>query len=192
MTITNMTTNLFLAAARFVSTEETRYYLRGVYVQHAEGGGLLYTATCGHRLMHVYDAAAHMDGDARIIGITKGKFPAAWHKPNTLQWESGVLSDEAKSMLLPAAEVDGSYPDYTRIFPSTTSGAAAQFNALYLAEFQDAAKKCDFGTAFVHHNGDEAALVTFSDAPAVAVLMPIRSDRVRSERPVLPRAAASA
>ena len=192
MTITNMTTNLFLAAARFVSTEETRYYLRGVYVQHAEGGGLLYTATCGHRLMHVYDAAAQMDGDARIIGITKGKFPAAWHKPEALQWESGVLSDKAKSMLLPAAEVDGAYPDYTRMLLKTTSGAAAQFNAAYLAEFKEAAAKCGLGTEFVHHNGGEPALVTFAHAPAIAVLMPIRSDRVRSERPVLPRAAAGA
>lgn len=191
MTIT-MTTNLFLAAARFVSTEKTGHYLKGVYVQHAEGGGLLYTATDGHRIMHIYDAAAQMDGDARIIGITKPKFLAAWHKAPQLLWESGVLHDESKALLAAAAEVDGTFPDYTRVLPETTSGVAAQFNASYLADFKDVAKKCDLGDVFVHHNGENPALVTFFNAPAVAGLVPMRSSQVRSERPVLPRAAARA
>ena len=188
MTISNITANLFLAAARFVSTEETRYYLRGVYVQHAEGGGLLYTATDGHRLIHVHDPAAEMDGDARIVGIAKGKFPAAWHKAKTLHWESGVLSSENRTLLTPAAEIDGTFPDYTRIIPSTTSGEVSHFNYAYLADFQEAAKKCDLGAMFVHHNGENPALITFDCAPAIGVCMPFRADKVRSNRPALPNA----
>jgi DNA polymerase III sliding clamp (beta) subunit (PCNA family) len=189
MTIRNINANLFLAAARFVSTEETRYYLKGVYVQHAAGGGLLYTATDGHRLFHAHDLNAEMDGDARIVGITKPKFPAAWFKDSFLVWENGVLSNESKTLLMPAAEVDGTFPEYTRVIPATTSGELAHFNYAYLADCQDAAKRCDLGTPFVHHNGEDPALITFDHAPAFAVLMPLRMDRVRSGRPTLPVAA---
>lgn len=189
MTITNMNPALFLAAARFVSTEETRYYLRGVYVQRAATGGLLYTATCGHLLIHIHDATAEMEGGARIVGITKPKFPAAWFKSASLQWKSGVLSSDDNTLLMPAHEVDGTFPDYTRIIPATTSGELAHFNYAYLAEYADAAKKSGFGHVFVHHNGDNPALVTFQDAHAIAVIMPMRTDTIRSGRPYLPKAA---
>jgi hypothetical protein len=189
MTIRNINPALFLAAARFASTEETRYYLRGVYVQRAATTGLLYTATCGHRLIHIHDADAEMDGDARIIGITKPKFPAAWFKVSFLLWENGVLKSDDNTLMMPAAEVDGTFPDYTRIIPATTSGETAHFNYAYLAEYEDASKKSGFGHIFVHHNGDNPALITFQEAPAIAVLMPMRADKVSSERPDLPSAA---
>lgn len=186
MTISNINPALFIAAARFVSTEETRYYLRGVFVQRADGGGLLYTSMDGHRMFHVYDATAEMVGDVRIIGISKPKFPAAWLKSDHLTWDDGVLSSDDKTLLLPAAEIDGTFPDYTRIIPSTTSGEAAHFDYTYLADFQDAAKKCGLGKMFVHHNGESPSLVTFSEAPVIAVCMPLRSDMIRHERPSLP------
>ena len=188
MTIRNINPALFIAAARFVSTEETRYYLKGVLVQRAKGGGLLYTSTDGHRLFHAHDANAEMSGDARIIGIAKPKFSAAWLKSDHLTWENGVLSSDDKTLLFPAAEVDGTFPDYTRIIPSTSSGETAHFNYTYLADYQEAAKKCALGTMFVHHNGQNPSLITFSEAPAIAVLMPVRTDMVCSDRPVLPHA----
>lgn len=186
MTITNMNPALFLAAARFASTEETRYYLRGVYVQRAATGGLLYTATCGHRLMHIHDTNAEMDGDARIVGITKPKFPAAWFKPVFLQWKSGVLSSDDNTLLMPAPEIDGTFPDYTRIIPATTNGELAHFNYAYLAEYAEAATKSGFGAMFVHHNGGNPALVTFQYFHAIAVIMPMRTDVICSERPTMP------
>lgn len=189
MTITNMNPALFLAAARFASTEETRYYLRGVYVQRAATGGLLYTATCGHRLMHIHDCDAEMEGEARIIGITKPKFPAAWFKVSFLLWENGVLSSDDSTLLMPAPEIDGTFPDYTRIIPATTNGELAHFNYAYLAEYADAANKSGFGAMFVHHNGGNPALVTFQYSHAIAVIMPLRADVIRSERPDLPCAA---
>ncbi len=189
MTITNMNPSLFLAAAAFASTEQTRYYLRGVYVQHAAGGGLLYTATDGHRLFHAHDMNATMDGDNRIVGIEKPKFTAAWFKVDSLNWDDGILSAADKSLLLPALEVDGSFPDYTRIIPSKPSGDLAHFNYSYLGEVEQVAKKSNLGAIFVHHNGGDPALITFQTSAAVAVLMPLRTDQIESSPPTLPHAA---
>ena len=117
-----------------ISTEETRYYLNGVYLHVAEGEGgrvLRAVATDGHRLARV-DAplpggAEDMPGvivprktvgelrklleddDAEIavaVGDTKIRFAA------------GGADGAGATMTLTSKVIDGTFPDYARVIPS--------------------------------------------------------------------------
>ena len=111
-------------ATRFaISTEETRYYLNGIYIHKAESGELCAVATDGHRLAMTRQAlpsgAAQMpsiilprkavselrkllddfDGDVRIgLSETRAEF------------RFGVVRLTSKL-------IDGTFPDYTRVIP---------------------------------------------------------------------------
>lgn len=50
-----ISTRALLAAATCISTDQTRYYLRGVAVQPHPRGGALLISTDGHRMMVVHD-----------------------------------------------------------------------------------------------------------------------------------------
>ena len=185
VTITNPA--LFLAAARVASTEATRYYLRGVYVQRAEGGGLLYTATDGHRLIHAHDPEGEMEGcDSVIIGIEKPKFAAKWWKAKEIVWEANILKSD-NGEIIRAIEVDGQFPDYTRVLPGEPSGEIAQFNWSYLSDFQEIGKLGGFGHPVVRHNGKDASLVVFERGSLFGIIMPMK-DHERG-KPFLPKAA---
>lgn len=62
--VLNIPAVLFLQASGFVSTDETRYYLDGVYVEPVAKGCRL-VATDGHRL-GAFHAPGGFAGDARI------------------------------------------------------------------------------------------------------------------------------
>ncbi|RCK40460.1 hypothetical protein [Thalassospira xiamenensis] len=69
----------FYAAWQFVSTEKTRYYLNGVYIEPHKDGGVLLIATDGHSMAVIRDATARFEGDK---AETKPK-PANDAKPVT-------------------------------------------------------------------------------------------------------------
>jgi len=116
-----------LERTRFaISTEETRYYLNGIYLHVAERDGtsvLRAVATDGHRL-----ASAEVplpDGAAGIPGVIL---------PRKLVGELGKLIDETvgevqiglsetkvrfavDSIVLTSKLIDGTFPDYERVIP---------------------------------------------------------------------------
>ena len=116
-----------LERTRFaISTEETRYYLNGIYLHVAERDGtsvLRAVATDGHRL-----ASAEVplpDGAADIPGVIL---------PRKLVAELGKLIDETvgevtvdlsetkvrfavDSIVLTSKLIDGTFPDYERVIP---------------------------------------------------------------------------
>ena len=54
-------------ASLFRSTEGTRYYLNGVYVEPAAGGGVVLVATDGHRLCVFHDAEGFIDTPSIVV-----------------------------------------------------------------------------------------------------------------------------
>jgi DNA polymerase-3 subunit beta len=113
--------------ARFaISTEETRYYLNGVYLHVADGAGgrmLRCVATDGHRLARI-DAPAP-PGSEGIPGVIV---------PRKTVNELRRLLEDDKAMIqvsisetkvrfaspeltLTSKVIDGSFPDYTRVIP---------------------------------------------------------------------------
>ncbi|KQS95367.1 DNA polymerase III subunit beta [Rhizobium sp. Leaf386] len=107
-----------------VSTEETRYYLNGVFI-HSHNGRLRFAATDGHRL-YIQDTDVRT-GKLEVSGIlpTEGvKFVAALldghasSVPAEVELSGSiavfVFRDVAVSMKL----IDGSFPDYQRVIPA--------------------------------------------------------------------------
>lgn len=187
MKVTIANPALFLAAARVASTEQTRYYLRGVFVQRAEGGGLLYTATDGHRLIHAHDPQGEIEGgDSVIIGIEKPKFAAKWWKAVEIVWQDNLLKTDNGEALI-AGAVDGTFPDYTQVLPGETSCEVAQFNWSYMDDFGQIAKLGGFGRVTLRHNGDGPSLVVFAYGNLFGVIMPMLDHS--GDKPTLPKAA---
>lgn len=118
---------LFEKASFAISTEETRYYLNGVFLHAPEAapGALRAVATDGHRLARIDaplpEGAAGCPGvivprktvgelkklledDEAVIGVSVSE--------TKIRFESGALT-------LTSKVIDGSFPDYTRVIPSS-------------------------------------------------------------------------
>ena len=110
-----------------ISTEETRYYLNGVYLHVTDGEGgksLRAVATDGHRLARV-DAEIPLGAEDMPGVIVPRKTVAELRK--LLTDEEAVIKvsvSEAKirfatdDMTLTSKVIDGTFPDYTRVIPS--------------------------------------------------------------------------
>jgi len=110
-----------------ISTEETRYYLNGVYmhVADADGGKMLRcVATDGHRLARVDadlpDGAADMQG-VIVPRKTVNELRKLLDQDDV---EIAVSVSETKvrfatpEITLTSKVIDGTFPDYTRVIPS--------------------------------------------------------------------------
>jgi DNA polymerase-3 subunit beta len=109
-----------------VSTEETRYYLNGVYMHVADGDGgqvLRCVATDGHRLARI--DAPLPDGAETLPGVivprkTVGELRKLLDDDDT---KIAVSVSETKvrfatpSITLTSKVIDGTFPDYTRVIP---------------------------------------------------------------------------
>jgi DNA polymerase-3 subunit beta len=101
-----------------ISTEETRYYLNGVYLHNADGK-MKAVATDGHRLA-LAEYGGHSDAFAGVIVPTK-----------TVMLISGLSDIGDVSLSISATKImfqhgsttvvskviDGTFPDYTRVIP---------------------------------------------------------------------------
>ena len=110
-----------------VSTEETRYYLNGIYLHAAKNNGvamLRAVATDGHRLARVETPLP--EGAAEMPGIIVPRKTVAELRKLIDESEAAVaiaLSDTKirfsfGDTTLVSKLVDGTFPDYTRVIPS--------------------------------------------------------------------------
>lgn len=110
-----------------ISTEETRYYLNGVY-WHVEDGKLIYASTDGHRLARYVDdlpdGAESMQGvilRTRCIDLIRSAAEAR-DLPVGVAVGDDKVTMTAGDFTMVAKVVDGTYPDYTRVLPSSHVG----------------------------------------------------------------------
>lgn len=110
-----------------ISTEETRYYLNGVYMHSADSGGgkvLRCVATDGHRLARI--DADMPDGAADLPGVivprkTVGELRKLLEDDDA---DIAVSVSETKvrfatnDITLTSKVIDGTFPDYTRVIPT--------------------------------------------------------------------------
>lgn len=120
---------LFGKAAFAMSSEETRYYLNGVYL-HQSGDLLRAVTTDGHRLARI-DAALPVDA-AGMAGVIVPRKTVA----EMMKAASGAVGDVTVSVsdtkirlatdtvTITSKVVDGTFPDYTRVIPSRHTAQA--------------------------------------------------------------------
>lgn len=186
---------LFCAAALFTSDEKTRPYLHGVYIEPAEGGGVLLTAIDGIKLFHAYDPNG-VCSVASIVKPEKAKMPPAWAKPGAIWIDraAGAMThDRTQSVMGATILHDCTFPDYRRVVPKEFSGQVGQFDLAQFAAFAAAARLIDGGAVRVSHNGNGPALLTFGErADCYGILVPFRMGVAPLTLPELPGAATAA
>ena len=110
-----------------ISTEETRYYLNGIYLHAIEVGGRLKlraVATDGHRL-----ARAEMEAPAGSEGLpgiiiprkTVGELQKLVDVPDTVvtvELSDTKIRFTIGSVVLTSKLIDGTFPDYQRVIPT--------------------------------------------------------------------------
>ncbi|RYH01588.1 DNA polymerase III subunit beta [Salipiger sp. IMCC34102] len=118
---------LFDKAKFAISTEETRYYLNGVYMHEADGEGgktLRCVATDGHRLARI--DADLPEGAAGMAGVivprkTVGELRKLLDDDD-LQVAVSVSETKVRfatpDITLTSKVIDGTFPDYTRVIPT--------------------------------------------------------------------------
>lgn len=171
--------NYLKAAAIAVGKEETRYYLKGVAIQ-ANETGVFIVATDGHRAVAFRQSETY-DGAPIDIIIPSDTVNALKTKEETV--ELGKING-AQYMLgnMIFEPIDGTFPDWRRIIPSSVSNETAQFNYSYVGDFAKVAKALGKGTpVHIAHNGNGPALITFgTDIDGIGLLMPMRVKHLNS------------
>ena len=111
-------------ATRFaISTEETRYYLNGIYLHKGDAGDLCAVATDGHRLaltrQSLPDGAAQMPAvilPRKVVGELRKLL-------DDFDGDVGISLSETRvefsfgTVRLTSKLIDGTFPDYTRVIP---------------------------------------------------------------------------
>ena len=111
-------------ATRFaISTEETRYYLNGIYIHKAESGELCAVATDGHRLAMTRQALP--SGAAQMPSIILPRKAVNELRKLLDDFDGDVLIGLSETraefrfgvVRLTSKLIDGTFPDYTRVIP---------------------------------------------------------------------------
>jgi len=111
-------------ATRFaISTEETRYYLNGIYIHKAESGELCAVATDGHRLAMTRQALP--SGAAQMPSIILPRKAVSELRKLIDDFDGDVLVGLSETraefrfgvVRLTSKLIDGTFPDYTRVIP---------------------------------------------------------------------------
>lgn len=111
---------LFAPVAFAISTEETRWYLNGIYFRGgagaAGGGETVAVATDGHRLAkHVGPILPAFDGII-VPRKTVGLIPKGAVKVSVSSTKIRIVSGD---LVLTSKLIDGTFPDYERVIPTT-------------------------------------------------------------------------
>lgn len=169
--------DIYRIAAAFISSEETRYFLQGVFIEPSDAGGATLTATDGHRLFTAHDPQAVIDRDAPgvILRLTDTAAKSCKAKRNesngrVIEIDPTPMPGIARIIVpdhdgVPAETVatsehcliDGTFPDWRFVLPKQqpVSGVGS-FEPKYLASFAAA--------------GDELAKLGFVGATSMQIL----------------------
>lgn len=112
---------LFAAVSFAVSTDETRYYLNGVYLEQRDGA-LRAVATDGHRLAH-FDAPVQAKGIPAVIvpRKTASEMERLLERRNddvTVSVSKQKIMFAMTGTTLASKLIDGTFPDYQRVIPT--------------------------------------------------------------------------
>jgi hypothetical protein len=182
-------TDVLRAALVCVSSEETRYYLRGVHVE-PDADDVVLVSTDGHRLFcgrcPLPPAGAITPADPFIVPTDAIKKALTGYKGLGIQLQrTGDIWTLGDITFKP---IDGTFPDWRRVAPTQKTisedlGKIAQFNPAYVADMGKVAKavvpttRGAVALPIIHHMGSGPAFVTFSGREDLfALLMPMRGE----------------
>jgi DNA polymerase III sliding clamp (beta) subunit (PCNA family) len=199
--MTTFTINLraLKAVSIAAGTEETRYYLNGVNLEHT-ADGLIMVATDGHRAIVLRQDWTENVPDAPfpsvivpLAFIKKIKLAKGIDVAEITLGDNGAISIKYVGETMGTNAVAGTFPAYRQIVPKETSNEPAQYNPEYILDFGKAfallhnAK--DHNQPAICYNGQSPAIVNgYDDAKGLSyfgILMPVRvaADRFGPAKP---------
>ena len=171
-----------LKALRMHSPDsDVRYCLNGIFFD-LDNGKLV--ATDGHRMMLVGTDVAHGSFIApnefidNIIKACKGRYAP---ESVEIRFECDKMECQVGDSTFRANTIDGKFPDYQRVIPTSLSGEVCHINYEYVHDAAkalaliDGAKK-QYAPTIVY-NGTGASIAYGASDTALVVLMPLRVDR---------------
>lgn len=176
--------NALKAVSRFAAVKDIRFYLVGVLIESNPLQTRL-CATDGHTLA-VHRADAKGDNEGSWTGILpldavntllkmKPAIKSLKDEPIALTIaESGEIRCDWNGQSIITRAVDGTFPDYRRVIPSSLDGQPAWINPDYLSRIVDAAK--DVGSGFSFGFGGNSCSLAYIGTDLLAVVMPMRTD----------------
>lgn len=178
------------------SKEETRYYIKGVFLEISKRA-TIYVATDGHKMLAVNEELPDSEPDNTLIG--KFIIPIASCSPfKADKRDTGmmVLSEDQGRMLRfnyanqshGFEPIDGTYPDWRRVLPSQypdegNGMEGVTFDTSYLDMFAKASKLLGLSKPKWFPNGGAPCWVSLGDEKALGVIMPMRSGLDAMSRP---------
>ena len=172
----------------FAAKKDVRYYLNGLLLELGRHESRL-VATDGHTLAALRiecdqpaisepisviipnEGLAHVKKKGDVTVSVGGDASDASHHAVTVEYGGVTWS---------GISVDGKYPNWRTVVPSTLSRELAQFNPHYMALFQDAAMllRGRLANATFAHNGTNPALVDIGHGDFFGIIMPLRAEPV--------------
>lgn len=102
------------------STEETRYYLNGIYM-HNDDSFVRYAATDTHKLVSLSSSEKWPDDAPGVIVPTKLIAILASAGEGQIAWDDKKLQFTNGPVTITGKLIDGSFPDYRRVIPEVSS-----------------------------------------------------------------------
>jgi hypothetical protein len=198
--------DLFALAYEAVSTEETRYYLNGVFVQPHHDKGAFLVSTDGHRMVVIHDDKAEVSESA-IVQLPKyarqqlksRRGFKLERKALTVDIESknatisteivdkdGLVTRSDQIMTAHNVIIEGTFPDWRRVCPKGKMEAAGVIglNSRYVSSLGKFGAQFDSinrgGMYFMKPEGqsdDGPIMIRWGNVHHIfAVLMPYRTD----------------
>ena len=165
-----------------MAAKDVRYYLLGVGID-ATSEATHWLASDGHR-MSVYHGAASEDGFGTcilprsfVLAVLKmgDRFTKSiqFRVDFTAQTVTHVASGLTDKL------IDGRYPDWRRVVPTSVSGEPAQFNPEYLGDLAKVASVLGFKpfhTRAAYNGQSNAIFMVDTETDFITVIMPMRQD----------------
>ena len=182
MTSTTVFLRTLQEIARFASTDMTRRYITGVYVESHDGFAFVVatdgSALCARRVDH--EDITPMEGviiptDVLMQWKFKPKDPDL--RATLTKQDDGncILSDGSAARIF--KPIEAHYPAWRRVTPETVNGVMSRFDWAYMDRFTKLGKALGLGTPRLMPNDLDPALVSFDKHPDIyGVLMPMRGD----------------
>ena len=186
----SLNTHLLHVAGLFISSEQTRYYLGGVYIEPHKSGGVTMTATDGHKLIHIHDPDGACDRPILIKALptgrqlkpgkrmlrriatgaveTRGRFTLNLHDIDDAE-QAHLIG----SLLCEDPTSGGSFPEYRRVIPAMSKpGLSGQFNPALIAAVATAASALGVTCLAFRQKDRNSPAIAPLGPRAFAVLMP--------------------
>ena len=173
---------MFADVAHAISTEETRYYLNGVFLHAAPPTSLRMVATDGHRLARrdypLPDGAAGIPGMIvpRAACVEMARLAGAYSGDARISASSNRLRAAFGPVTLTTKLVDGTFPDYMRVIPHHEMALTLDREALARAVDRVSVIASERGRAVKFSIADAAVALSTTSPDAGSANEEIESD----------------